>query len=60
MTANWKLIWIGVGIMLTGALGFFVGGESLDSVQIIGLAIVILVGLGLTVAGSPDQRKDDN
>lgn len=52
---NWTLVCFGLGLMfLVAWLFIFV---PLGLKQIVGLAIMLIMGLGLTVAGSGDQRE---
>lgn len=48
----------GVGLMVVAALMFIFIEIGLKEVT--GLAFLFIIGLGLTVAGSPDPRKEDD
>lgn len=46
---------VGVALMLVGALLLIF--IPLGVKQIIGICLIVIIGLGLTVAGSPDPRS---
>lgn len=54
---NWTLVWVGIALMVTVAL-IFVFAPSLGLRQVVGMSIILLIGLGLTVAGSADKREN--
>jgi hypothetical protein len=54
---NWNLVWVGVALIVTVGL-VFVFAPSLGVRQVVGMAIILLIGLGLTVAGSADKREN--
>lgn len=48
----------GLGFLLIGALVLLT--VSLSGAQYVGVAVILLMGLGLCVAGTPNQKGDDD